>query len=130
MDLSKSLKILENDLVLSDSFKKEELIRQTALQIIKDMAEFGIDIVFSGKLDSVYDELMDQLIPHIDRLLKTDSHQFFNLLYRIDLNESQIFKSEALYPEMLKSEVISHLIIQRDLKKVLIRNYYKEKGTF
>jgi len=129
LDLKHSLKLLEKDIILSDNFRKEDIIRQTALQIIKDFNEFAIDITFSGNSENAYHELLDQLIPNIDTILKRDMHQFFNMLYRIDLNEKLIFKTEALFPDMNKAEVISHLIIQRDLKKVLIRNYYKETGS-
>ncbi len=127
-DLTQSLQLLDNDIMLNDVFKKEEIIKLTALQIIKDFAEFGMDISFSGNNDNAYKELIDQLIPHIDRLLKSDYHMFFNFLYRIDLNEKLIFKSEAIHPDMNKEELISHLIIQRELKKVLIRIYYRETG--
>ena len=127
-DLSQTLKEIESQLILSNAFRKDELIRQTAMQIIKDFGEFGMNVKFSGNPKNAYNELLDQLIPYIDNLLKSDYHLFFNFLYRIDLNESLIFKTEAMYPDLDKSEIISHLILQRDLKKVLIRNYYKDKG--
>lgn len=117
-----------NDDALVNSFlSKAEIIRQTAQQIIKDFAEFGIEIQFSGKPETAYKELFDQLNHHIEIILRGQFHRFFNMLYRIDVSEKEIYKNEARFPDKNKSEIISDLIIHRDLKKVLTRNYFKQQ---
>jgi hypothetical protein len=124
-----NLSKLNTELELSEYYKKQEYIRQTAAQIIKDFAEFGLEITFSGDTDNAYQELFDQLNNHMEVILAGQFHMLFNMLYRIDLSEQAIMKSEALHPDYSKSEVISDLIIQRELKKVLIRSYFKEQGN-
>ena len=127
--LKKSLRELEQGIVLQADFRRADLIHQTARQIQKDFAEFGMEITFSGELETAYDELFDQMHEHIQHLVSTDFHKLFNFFYRIDLHEKTIVRTEVQYPEYSKAEVMCHLIIQRELKKVLIRNYFKEKGT-
>ncbi len=120
---------LNNELVISQYYKKQEFIKQTAAQIIKDFAEFGLEITFSGDTENAYTELFEQLNAHMERILSGQFNMLFNMLYRIDLSEQSIMKSEAIHPDYSKSEVISDLIIQRELKKVLTRHYFKEQGN-
>lgn len=127
LESSDKLPDFNDDALLNSFLSKEEIIRQTAQQIIKDFAEFGIEIQFSGQEDNAYQELFDQLNHHIEIILQGQFHRFFNLLYRIDINENEIYKSEARFPDKNKSEIISDLIIHRDLKKVLTRNYFKQQ---
>ena len=104
---------------------KTEVIRQTVEQIMKDFTMFGMDIEFTGNTDMAYEEMFYQLAVHVSRLLETDPHRLSALLYQVDLGENKVIEASALHPEWTLPEVISELIIHRELKKVLIRNYYK-----
>jgi hypothetical protein len=105
---------------------REEIIRQVAAQIEKDFAQFGLEVQFSGEVDYAYEELFSQLKEHLIWLLDRDYHRLVLLLYQIDLSEKQIMKAEAQYPDAPKSDLLAELVILRELKKVLIRNYFKE----
>lgn len=104
---------------------KIEVIRQTMEQIKKDFTMFGMDVEFTGKTEMAYSEMFTQLSIHVAHLLEIDPHRLSALLYQVDLGENKILESSALHPEWALAEVISELIIHRELKKVLIRNYYK-----
>ena len=104
---------------------KNEVIRQTAEQVKKDFNMFGMDVEFTGDADMAYNEMFMQLTAHVSHLLEIDPHRLSSLLYQVDLGENKIMESSALHPEFTLSEVITELIIHRELKKVLIRNYYK-----
>jgi hypothetical protein len=104
---------------------KTEVIRQTVDQIIKDFTMFGMDIEFTGNTNMAYEEMFFQLTSHVSRLLEIDSHRLSALLYQVDLGENKVMESSVLHPEWSLPEVITELIIHRELKKVLIRNYYK-----
>lgn len=119
---------LEQGIVLQSEFRRADLIHQTAQQIQKDFAEFGMEVNFSGELETAYDELFDQMHAHLAHMLANEYNKLFNFFYRIDLNEKTIVRTEMEFPEYSKAEVLCHLIIQREIKKVLIRNYFKEKG--
>jgi hypothetical protein len=109
--------------------KREEFIRQTAAQIQKDFAEFSIQIHFSGNTQTAYDELFAQVATHLAHLLETSSHRLSALIYRIDLSQKQIDDHLRQFPQAGMANGLADLIIQRELKKVLIRNYFKETAS-
>jgi len=47
---------------IGDFLNKEDVVRETVAQIMKDFALFGIKLTFSGKVESAYDELLEQLV--------------------------------------------------------------------
>jgi hypothetical protein len=104
---------------------KTEVIRQTVEQVKKDFTMFGMDIDFTGNTELAYGEMFIQLASHVSHLLEIDPHRLSALLYQVDLGENKIMESTALHPDWALAEVITELIIHRELKKVLIRNYYK-----
>lgn len=104
----------------------EEVIRQVAAQIEKDFDQFGLEVHFSGEIHNAYEELFTQLNEHLSHLLDRDYHRLVLLLYQIDVSEKQIIRTELNFPDVPKSELLTELIILRELKKVLIRNYFKE----
>lgn len=104
---------------------RSEVIRQTVVQVVKDFAMFGIDVDFTGNTEMAYSELFIQLSTHIHRLLETDYGKLYALLYQVDLSERKILDSVIEHPEYSYAEVITELVIHRELKKVLLRNYFK-----
>lgn len=121
-------KILGNEIEWSDYYQRQEFILQTAQQIIKDFAEFGIDIKFSGDTEGAYRELFEQLEFHIRNILQGKQDTFFQMLYRIDVSDKSIKRSIALHPEESLESVLADVIIQRELKKVLLRFYFKTQS--
>ncbi len=105
---------------------REAVIRQVAAQIEKDFDQFGLEVNFSGEIKNAYEELFSQLNEHLRKLLDRDYHRLILLLYQIDVSENQIIRTELNFPDVPKSELLTELIILRELKKVLIRNYFKE----
>lgn len=119
LDLSKS--------GLEKHYNKEELIRKTALQVIKDFALFGQDITFPKDIKYAYQELFVQLNKQIEDLLALNSQKLLSLLYQIDISEKKIQRVASYSPETPLSEVVSELIIERELKKVLTRMYFSQQ---
>ncbi|MDE5422230.1 hypothetical protein L3073_08415 [Ancylomarina sp. DW003] len=105
---------------------KLEILKQVAEQIEKDFYQFGFEVKFSGDPSGAYNELMTQIEEHVAFMLSQDYHRLVLLLYQIDLSEKEIIKNELKYPNVDKHRLLAELIIQRELKKVLIRNYFKE----
>ena len=114
-----------NKLSIDPYRKREEIIRQIAAQIEKDFAQFGLNVQFSGEINHAYEELFSQLKEHLTWLLNHDYHRLILLLYQIDLSEKQIMKAEIQYPDVEKPDLLAEIIILRELKKVLTRNYFK-----
>lgn len=110
---------------LSPYINRLDLIKATADQIIKDFDMFGLEIKFSGNAYNAYEELFDQIEPHIDKLIHSNQQKFMSILYRIDLSDVQLKKAVNENTTESFSAVVSDLIIKRELQKVVIRNHYK-----
>lgn len=101
-----------------------EIVRKTALQIIKDFNRFGIEVQFPDDLRLAYTDLFAQLSPIIRDLLTSSHTTLYSLLYTIDLNEHSVAKGITEMQDMEMYEVISHLLLERELKKVITREYF------
>lgn len=86
---------------------------------------FGMDVDFTGDANLAYEEMFAQLSNHISQMLQLDPHRLAALLYQVDLGEKKIMEAQESHPEWTLTEIITELVIHRELKKVLIRNYYK-----
>jgi hypothetical protein len=106
---------------------RTEIILQTVAQVKKDFLMFGMDIEFTGNTEMAYPELFHQLSNIIHNLLENDQGRLSALLYQVDLNENNIRETIAQHPEWSYAEVISELVIHRELKKVILRNYFKNQ---
>ena len=121
----------EKGLMISDSelqaySRRLEIIKLTAAQIQKDFDMAGYEIEFSGNEEGAYHELFEQIVPVIKKLIDTNYEKLMQLLYRIDVSEAKI-KSESALNEEPFHELITRLIIYRELQKVVTRIYFKEK---
>jgi hypothetical protein len=112
---------------ISKYFNRLDLIKATADQIIKDFEMFGMEIKFSGNAYNAYEELFDAIEPHIKKIIDSNHSKFMGILYRIDLNDDQIQKAINDNSSEPFSEIITDLIIKRELQKVVIRNHYKSQ---
>ncbi len=113
---------------LSPYINKLDLIKETAQQIIKDFEMFGMEIKFSGSGYNAYEELFEQIEPHINELLVANQQKFMCILYRIDVSDVQIKNAVAENSSEPFSSIITDLILKRELQKVVIRNYYKNSN--
>jgi len=121
--MSKQLPKL-SDTNLQPYFNKAEIVQETAEQIMKDFRVFGLHISFSGGIEHAYTELHSQLIAQIDELINTSYSTLIGVLYRIDLSEDELAKGTLALPHYNQVEAMAHLIIVRELKKVLSRKFY------
>jgi hypothetical protein len=114
---------------LERSKKEEKFILLTAEQVRKDFAMFGMDVVFSGNASLAYEELFDQLSVYIDQLFTDNYERLMSLLYQIDVSQQELLKPDPKQNFKTVPEIITHKILERELKKVLTRAYFKEKGN-
>ena len=113
---------------LERSKQEEKFIFLTADQVRKDFAMFGMEVVCSGNTSFAYEELYEQLKVYIDQMLNDNYEKLMSLLYQIDLSEKELTKKNPDYQFETVSEIVTHKILERELKKVLMRTYFKEKG--
>ena len=112
---------------VSSLLDRAELVRKTADQIIKDFGMFGVEITFSGDTLNAYDELHQQLIAQITKLVEHNYDLLLSILYQVDITNKEMVKAEQELPHYSHIELIAHQVIVRDLKKVLLRQYFKTK---
>ena len=101
-----------------------EIVHKTALQLIKDFDRFGIEIQFPADLEMAYNDLFDQLTSVIQDMLNINHSTLYSLLYAIDLSEQIIVRGAGEMPDLEMHEVIAHLLLERELKKVIMREYF------
>lgn len=103
-------------------FKLEQsIIRQVVAQLDKDLNDLRLEVEFTGK-GTPYDELSAQLKPIIAWLLEKYPEKLFALFYRIDIPEGRV-RQLLLHAED-PVQAYTDLILDRELQKVIIRNFY------
>ena len=120
-------KYLINKTELEQYKRDKEIVRKTGVQVKKDFAQFGFDIDLPENLNLAYNTLFDQLSPLIQVMLDENISRLYSLLYCIDLNETVINKGIAEMNNLPVHDAITHLILERELKKVITREYFSKK---
>jgi|ERR1051326_637640 hypothetical protein len=103
-----------------------DILNETAHQVIKDFGMVGMEIKFSGNAENAYKELFSQIFFLVEKLQEENFHNFYNLMYRIDISETQIRKAVESSKDKPFSEVITDLILKRELQKVLLRKSFSK----
>lgn len=117
-----------NSQALRQACGREDLIRKAAAQIIKDFAEFGFEVSFSGDVEGFYEEVFKQMKVHVVQIMGEHYSQFLNFLYRIDVTEAQVAVYQREMGDVAYDEALTELIIHREMKKVMIREYFKAQN--
>ena len=102
---------------LSPWFDRSEIIHACVAQLDKDLAPYGIQVLFSGNIQNAYQELFDQLEPQISGLKPT---QMQSILYRVDVSEAKV--STFLQSGEAYGKTMTRLILWREFQKVVIRH--------
>ncbi len=122
-----SLKLTEQEL---QRYRDDErIVRETARQVIKDFALFGMHVDFPDDINWAYNQLFEQLNVHVDRLLSEHNRLLLALLYQIDVSEKKINDETSTRTDIELSEIVTELILDRELKKVITRHYYSRMGN-
>jgi len=103
----------------------KEIIELTVHQIVKDFALFGLEINFSLDIEYSWKEIFTELEKQIRYLLEVNSVKILSLLYQIDIPEDKIIERADIEKDRNLSDVVSEMIMERELKKVLTRIYFK-----
>lgn len=104
------------------------LLEKVVAQINKDFRLRGFDVGFSGKGETAYQELTDQLKPVVEYMLENQTEKFWNLVYGIDLSEAKVRRILFGKDEEIDAiQELTDLILKRELQKVVIRLHYSGK---
>ncbi len=115
---------LNEQLAKIESFKLEHrIIKQVVEQIKKDFDDVRVEVKI-GKDGSPYEQLKKQIYPIIEWMFEKRPERLFALFYRIDIPEHRV--KQLLHGDV-EGDVVEQytdLILQRELQKVIIRNFY------
>lgn len=105
-------------------FNHEPIIELTRIQILKDFE--GIGETLNLNQCKSHKELFNQLFPLIAYFIQTHHQKLMNVLYRIDVSEQVIQKKLNEQPNLQADIILAHLIIEREMRKVITRLYFSE----
>lgn len=110
---------------LTPYYNRQDLIEKVVAQLAKDFNWFNLTVTFTGNDLSPYQELFNQILPLVDDMLNDDYNKLQALLYRIDIDSDFLNRKLKEVAHADTDEVITDLIIKRELQKVIIREMYK-----
>ncbi len=112
---------------LNTGISKPDLFEKFKLQLQKDFENCGLDGKFAINLIPDYDFIFNLVNLEVEKINKSQSNKLNELLYRIDISEQQIKKAFNQNSNTTLNEIISDLIIKRELQKIVIKEHYKNK---
>jgi hypothetical protein len=99
-----------------------DLYKKLIIQLNKDLLLANVDLAFHE--DVLPSSLKLLLHETVYKLIQEKFTEYLNLLYIIDVSESQVKALDG--EDVLKlSEDVSFLILKREWKKVWFKNHYK-----
>ncbi len=106
------------------SLEKPDLFEKFKTQLTIDFELCGLldeaPQINSNNLNHVYSEVLNSIY----KLEKNGANGLMNLLYRIDISETQINNAVRLNEDKGLQEVMAELIIKRILQKVILKEKY------
>jgi hypothetical protein len=118
------------DMIRSDKglvyLEDKKYLAKVAEQIARDFDMSGMDLDIGNHTPESYQELFDLVYPPIHSLILSGDIQFKNLLYRIDVSEKKIHQRMLHRDESKLDELVSKMIIERCLQKVLTKEKFSQ----
>lgn len=96
--------------------------KELVLQLNKELA-----IELPEKIS--FEELQSKLSTHINYLIQHHFEQLVSLLYRIDVSEAKIKSLLQQQPNEDAAEIITALIIERQLQKIKTRQQFSQRDN-
>lgn len=117
-----------SELQLEQYLNNRRIIDATMRQLEKDFSLDEDSVQLKDYQGNLFEALFDVVYPIINKLITNNYQQFLNTLYRIDVNELKLKQEMAKVDANQYSEVVTRLVLQKELQKVIIRNIYSTKN--
>ena len=104
---------------VNHSIEENTFLNETVEQLAKDFAMTGLDFNINNPVSS-YKSLFDFTFKLITDINQKYPKKILNLLYRIDLSE-EFVQEQMKETEYSFTEMLSELIVKRELYKVVLR---------
>ncbi|MEQ8363458.1 MAG: hypothetical protein RH948_11355 [Cyclobacteriaceae bacterium] len=111
---------------VNDQLSAKDLFDDFKLQLAKDFQQSNFETGFIEDLQPDYNHILEKIVLELQRSEKRADSDVLQLLYRIDISESQLEK--YLNKDNNKNHwmTIAELIIKRVLQKVVTKRFYKK----
>lgn len=117
-------KLNQKSTELEPYFSNKKIRRTLILQLNKDFYSAGIKLKLLLTKNYSFDELIESLCNALDDY---PISTLFNLLYRVDVSESQLAKEMATPGFDIK--LFAQIIVKRELQKVVLRMLYSSNNN-
>lgn len=104
---------------------RKDIIEKVVSQINKDL-NLDIAIEFTDSKTSYYEELLAEIKPKLSRIIYEGRGQLEQILYKIDVPERKVKNALDSSVETDPAVIFSHLILERELQKVVFRILYSK----
>ncbi len=109
----------EQGMALLREASDQDLLEAVIRQVNKDFQLCGIDREIS--VEETPDQVIAQLGQILKALIRDDFRGFLNLLYRVDISESEISRGERHDLDAFVNEA-TYRLLKREWQKVWLRN--------
>lgn len=103
----------------------QKILHDLCLQLTKDIALEGFEVQIPFPVSTAFEHLFHQLFPLIQNMEKENKAKLNMILYRTDISEMQLKNRIKREKEKSFAQLLTELIIKRELQKVVIRNMHK-----
>jgi hypothetical protein len=94
-------------------------------ELLIDSLKRALQIELAEKIS--FEEIKENLAAHINHLINNDFQQLVMLLYKVDVNESKLRSVLIENKNDDAGNIISQLIIERQLQKIKTRKEFSQK---
>ena len=107
---------------------RKEVLEKLIRQINKDL-EINVTIEWEEQGIDLYQSIIDKVAPVIEKLIRQGNGRVEQLLYKIDVSEKKVKETFNSTLETDPAVIFTHLIIERELQKVVFRMVYSKTLT-
>ena len=107
---------------------RKEVLEKLIRQINKDL-ELNVTIEWEEQGIDLYQSIIDKVSPVIEKLIRQGGGRVEQLLYKIDVSEKKVKETFNSTLETDPAVIFTHLIIERELQKVVFRMVYSKSLT-
>jgi len=123
------LKATTTDKIDLNGYKtRKEVLEKLIRQINKDL-ELNVTIEWEEQGIDLYQSIIDKVSPVIEKLIRQGGGRVEQLLYKIDVSEKKVKETFNSTLETDPAVIFTHLIIERELQKVVFRMVYSKSLT-
>lgn len=116
---------MQNLPTIKDQLNSKDLFDAFKVQLIRDFEKCNFPTDFVPALQPSYSIIHEKILEELQQSEKRPGFNVMQLLYRVDISESQLKKYLDEKGNENHFSVIAELVIKRVLQKVVTKQYYR-----